>query len=379
MPNRGRATTWTIAVVVMAALSGCNADKAGPDASSPSASVVRVADPPVQDAVLPLRRRAGAMPTAPSIGEQVERDAALRLVNELIARGDAESLVDAVLLLQLACGPTGCEGQDAARQQWLATAARQAPDHPLVALLEIQGCRTGCAQTYARFASLDPDNALAHVAALGEAASVDSMAVDRALRSGADAKVFDSYYPELIAAQAAALRRLPPPSEASRVAFGRNLDLQAIPDVADMRLMQAMATVAGVAMPSLQMLMQTCSAGSLRNADARRATCIAVLNHLANADTALVRMAGLSRLVELTANSSAQDHWREKLREFAWVQSQYFALQATVGPADLRVQAEQGEWLAMQALLRRHGVPVLPPPGWLPAQGHQSDLLSGGG
>ena len=103
------------------------------------------------------------------------------------------------------------------------------------------------------------------------------------------------------------------------------------------------------------------------------------MTRMAASDTTLARSIGLTRLVQLTAGTAEAALWRERLREFAWVQECFLALPSTLDVDHLRLQTQRGEWVAMRELLRRYGVPLQPPPGWLPAQARYRELLSGGG
>lgn len=314
---------------------------------------------------------------------RAQRDSILRLVRELVARGDAESLLDAALLLPMACDGSGdCQAESAERARLLAAAARLAPDHPLIAFLQTEACfATGdCAAAYQRLAVVDPDNLFAHLGVMQVAARAgDPAALDRALRAAAAAPLYDAYSAELTTALERALHRLPTPSAAVRAQLAEALGLRGALDEDSARLLQVLVVSAAMGFPPLQALLQTCRVDSVQRMPAHRTPCLAVLARMAASDTTLARSVGLTRLVELTAGTAAGAQWRERLREFAWVQERFLALQHSMGVVDLRLQAEQGEWVAMRAMLHRHGVPLQPPNGWLPAQQQYRQLLSGRG
>lgn len=314
---------------------------------------------------------------------RAQRDAILRLVRELTTRGDAESLLDAALLLPFAChGPEDCSRQSAERARLLAAAAALAPEHPLIAFLQSETCMltNDCAAAYRRLVSVDPDNLFAYLGVLHTASQAgDASTLDRALRAAATASSYDAYNMELVAELERALSRLPAPSAAVRAQMAESMNLPEPLDEDGARLLQALGMSMAMGFPPLQPLMQSCNVASVRRDPTRRAPCLAVLARMAESDTALARSVGLTRLVALTAATPDAAQWRERLREFAWVHERYLALQAGPRMADLRLQAERGEWVAMREVLRRNGVALQPPAGWLPAQARYRELLSGNG
>lgn len=314
---------------------------------------------------------------------RAQREAIRRLVRDLAARGDVESLLDAALLLPLVCdGHDDCGAEQAERARLLAAAARVAPAHPLIAFLQAENCMwTGdCAAAYRRLAAIDPDNLFAHLGLLHAAATTgDPAALDRALRDAAAVPLYDTYHAELTAELDRALRRLPTPSAAVRAQLALAMGLRGALDEDGARLVQALGVSMAMGIPPLQTLVQTCHVDSVQQVPARRAPCLALLARMAASDTTLARSVGLIRLIALTAGTAGGAHWRERLREFAWVQERFFALQSAMNVEDLRRQLELGEWEMMRAMLRRHGVPLLPPSGWLPAQARYRQLLSGRG
>lgn len=314
---------------------------------------------------------------------RAQREAVLRLVRELAARGDAESLLDAALLLPLAChGPQDCNAESAERARLLAAAARLAPEHPLIAFLQAETCMltNDCAAAYRRLATVDPDNLFAHLGLLSTASQAgDPVALDRALREAAAAPLYDAYIAELTAELERALRRLPAPSAVVRAQMAAAMGLRGPLDEDGARLLQALGVSLATGIPPLQAVLQICRADSVQQVPSRRAACLAVMTRMAASDTTLARSIGLTRLVQLTAGTAAAAPWRERLREFAWVQERFLALQSMLDVDHLRLQTQRGEWVAMRELLRRHGVPLQPPAGWLPAQARYRELLSGGG
>lgn len=314
---------------------------------------------------------------------RAQREAVLRLVRELAARGDAESLLDAALLLPLAChGPQDCNAESAERARLLAAAARLAPEHPLIAFLQAETCMLAhdCAAAYRRLATVDPDNLFAHLGLLHTASQTrDPAALDRALREAAAAPLYDAYIAELTAELERALRRLPAPSAAVRAQMAAAMGLHGPLDEDGARLLQALGVSLATGIPPLQAVLQICRADSVQQVPSRRAACLAVMTRMAASDTTLARSIGLTRMVQLTAGTAAAAPWRERLREFAWVQERFLALQSMLDVDHLRLQTQRGEWVAMRELLRRHGVPLQPPAGWLPARAHYRTLLSGEG
>lgn len=341
------------------------------------------------------RRKEGAVidtPSGPRIATssdllegwyRAQRDAIQRLVRELVARGDAESLLDAVLLLPLTCdGRQECIAGLAERSRLLATAATLAPEHPLIAFLQTEACMqtNDCAAAYQRLAAVDPDNLFAYLGILHTTSqATDPSALDHALLAAAAAPTYDVYQAELVAELEHALSRLPAPSAAVRAQFAASMGLRDPLDENGTRLLLALGVSSSLGFPPLQALLQTCSEEGVRQVPARRAPCLAVMARMAASDTTLARSVGLTRLVQLAVSPADAAQWRERLREFAWVQERFLALQPTLNVENLRLQSQRGEWTAMREVLGRHGVPLQPPAGWLPAQARYRELLTGGG
>lgn len=388
MPKREwkRTTAW---LLVAAALVACSEEAVHTPSAPRAAATTVAATPKVHTAGVAMELARAApqeIATTPALLEgwrQMQRDAARRLVRELSARNDADSLLDAALLLPLAChGPEDCGAMLQERARLLAAAARLAPEHPLIAFLQAEACLSAgdCPAAYRRLAMADADNLYAHLGLLQVASRAgDPVQLDHALRAAAAAPLYDPYVATLVAELEPVLQRLPPPSPAVRAQMAEAAGLRGPLDAEGARLLDALGIGAAVGIPPLQGLLHACSLDGIRQVPTRRAPCLTVLARLAESDTSLARSVGLSRLVELTAGTSEGAYWRDRLREFAWVQERFLGLQPSMQSQDLRMQIERGEWALMRAFLQRHAIPLQPAANWLPSQATYRQLLAGPG
>lgn len=376
-------------LVVAAVLIACGRDAGGrAGATGPAPTVMTAVNPaPHAAAARDVTRRSDRVATAPDLLDgwhQLQTEAVQKLVRELGARDDARSLLDAALLSPLAChGTEACQAARAERARLLERAARLDPHDPLIAFLLAEGCGAAgnCPAAYRRLAARDPDNLHAHLVLLhASAEAADPVQLDRALRAAAAASVYDPYVDAVVVELESILRRLPAPSPAVAAQMAEAAGIAGPVDADGVRLMHALGISVAVAIPPLQNLLQTCSVDGLRQVPTRRAPCLAILARMAGADTALARSVGLTRMVALTGGTPEGALWRERLREFAWVRERFLALPAQ-GPtiADLRLQVEQGEWAMMRAVLRRYGIPLQPPAGWVPGAARYRQWLTGPG
>lgn len=358
-----------------AVLAGCGQDDArrGPKVN-PGGVSAALGTAPNTSIALDVVRKSDRVATAPDVldgWQQMHRESVRTLVRQLSARGDAESLLDAALLSPLACyGTEDCAAVMAERARLLDRAARLAPDDPLIAFLMADACTTmgDCPAAYRRLATQDPDNLHAYLGLLHETVLAgDPAQVDRTLQAAAAASSYDPYTAALIAELESILQRLPAPSTAVMAEMAEVGGIGGPIDAAGARLMHAMGVSMGVTIPPLQSLLQTCGVDGVRQVPTRRAPCMAIFARMAGAGTVLARSVGLTRMVALTVGTAEAAHWRERLREFAWVQERFLQLPVQkLGIADLRLQVEQGEWAMMHALLLRHGIALQPPTDWVP-------------
>lgn len=385
-------TRTTARLLVLTALVACQgeAGRAKPVRGAPRTTVAASKGADIADiagvAMDVARGGEQQIATAPDLLEgwrQMQREAVRRRVRELSARNDADSLLDAALLLPLVCyGLDDCAATMAERARLLAAAARLAPEHPLIAFLQVETCMAAgnCPAAYRRLIAADADNLYAYLGSLQAASQAsDPVQLDRALQAAAAAPLYDPYVATLVAELESALQHLPPPSPAVRVQIAEAAGLRGPLDVDGARLLDALGISLAMGFPSLQGLLHTCSVDGVRQVPARRAPCLTVLARMADSDTSLARSVGLSRLVELTAGTTEGARWRERLREFAWVQERFLEFQSPMHLEDLRMQVERGEWAAMRALLRRHAIPLQPAADWLPSQARYRQLLAAAG
>lgn len=113
-----------------------------------------------------------------------------------------------------------------------------------------------------------------------------------------------------------------------------------------------------------------------------RTDCVLVFTAMADNDQSqLSQDTALEKLVQLTSGRPDGARWRERLRDYLWINMQYARLD---GNAWKRLDSTReffdawtrnGLVAAMQARLVRNGIAVTPPPGWLPSSPRMRALI----
>lgn len=317
---------------------------------------------------------------------QAQDHEALRAYAEQLAgRQDARSQMLLALLLPMLATPRDetteehWRAQKQARAEALAEAARRDPDDALIAWLQAMQCAASepaCQQVRARLTQLDPDNAATWTLALGDALRRgDEAAIDRFLKLAAGSDGYRWAGLEARHALAGALLEvpLPPRNPQADRALAELLGHRTPQTAEDYRQVQALALV--FEFPESDAVRKAC-VPALPSTSGRWSDCVATLALMADSDTTLISMIGLTRLVELTAGHASGAHWREQLRQLAWLLEVGQPL-SNSAPGFGRQMLELGELGALRALLARHGRPR-PPTGWLPRNpGYRRLIIDG--
>lgn len=216
----------------------------------------------------------------------------------------------------------------------------------------------------------DPDNAAVWLMTLEAAAARgDQAGVDAALSRAAQARRYDIRYGAgamqiLRALDAVDLPALDEPALAVLNADGK----LAGSDLRDARMALAGWAFALPAPLAFQAQCRTAAAAAAtaggQAAGERRAACLASAALLAESDTMLGRMFGLTLMAQLTAQRADGPVWRERLRVLYWQNQQSGEV-----PALSREMAQvwqAGEMVTVIRRLREAGR-ERPPAGWLPA------------
>lgn len=284
----------------------------------------------------------------------------------LAQRNDAEGRVLFALLYPLAQDPAA--GDEAAMEvvaEALGDAARLAPDDLLVARLEFAHCpraATACSRddALARWQRLEPDNAAAWLAGIGDAtAAGGDEAAAALLARAARAEYHDLAYFADAPLVYAELRRMPMPPRSKALARELGERFGADAPLGDDDLRAAWASL-----PSLARQVAMIGPHSLCRAPAGAiaADCRAVHRLLVAGDTLIERSIGLSAMARLSAGTPDAAYWQQQLRQFNWLRA------ASVGPphpfpATLQRSWAIGEVPALQEWLAAEGR-ATPPPGW---------------
>lgn len=271
-----------------------------------------------------------------------------------------------------------------------AAARRLGPNDRLLAWLEALDCPraragSGCDPQAAleRLQRLEPDNAAVWIKALDQAvARGDEAAIDGLLARAAAASRYEIPFADIGRLLFETLQRVESPPMTPRVAAALGLDggMGRAASADDTAGTQAMAIASAVAMPAYLPLQQVCSGADGKPAQAHRLpACIATYAHMARDPLLISQMIALTRLVRLTAGSTAGAEWRERLRTMQWVRSKGIErVNARLPDGYLRSLWRQGEMPALEGVLRAAGVPTTPPPGWLPDDERSRTLIGTG-
>lgn len=249
------------------------------------------------------------------------------------------------------------------------------------------GAATACMEMQQALLEAEPDNAAAWLMALGWAEMrKDPAAAERAFERAAQATGYDRHpgANHLAMLDAFAGIRMPAACMVPGVLAELRRDLAGVGDVqaTDFVLAWSMATTQ---MPATAGIRSRCQIKADEPRDGeRRAACGRILEKMAASDTLFERGIALSLLVQLTADGPDAAQWRERYRQFQWMQAQMTdpALQGPQGILVMR-QLEMEDYIieelpAIQAALEASG--RWPPPAdWLPRDEHARSLVVSGG
>lgn len=254
---------------------------------------------------------------------------------------------------------------------WLQRALDARPRDPLVAQMEAAGCapalRCDPGAALAFLEQADAGNAAVHLRAYAAAQRRgDQAAAERAWQAAVQSDHFDNGTRELGKALHASYDGVQWPSLAS-VSLRAQLDAQDMPSTgAGMAAMFVTVAWSAHALPALGDLMRRCSPTAAT--PALRDECMAVLNNVANDESALATaMIGTRGMVALSSGADAT-RWQARMRELEWLQqqAQHRAPTADGLAVELDAVLTQGEVPALRARLQRQGLAARPPADWQP-------------
>ncbi|GAB1406652.1 hypothetical protein MASR1M8_05710 [Thermomonas brevis] len=238
------------------------------------------------------------------------------------------------------------------RIQWLA--ATQCEGEP------------GCGQALGSLLAKDPDNMAGWLHELARARTAnDEQAALRALHGAANAKYYEPFHRIANTLLIDAYADVPEPAQCrtteAKASFARVLgegrEFSVLDHVA------AMSSLVNM-FPSFGGLAQLCGSGDgAPLPKAVRGSCMKVLGRLADAPYLIERAVGLAAMARLTADDKDGATWRERYRQFRWMQQQMSdpKVQALLRPEDYLLE----EANTMQAILQAEGR-WPPPTDWQP-------------
>ncbi|KRB07594.1 hypothetical protein ASD86_07085 [Lysobacter sp. Root690] len=391
-PKRaGRPRSWLL-LLLLAAVCACDRAPGKPAADSDAPTRTAIADAgPVASAPPP---DAGAIRGAPDDEsraraaaslEQAQSDylSALRIhLKTLADRGDPHSQLQLALLLPLSQPDSISEQLLAARQRALGKAAAAPGQEGLVAWLQAMDCfeHDACdlQPALSRLQQVEPDNAMAWLLALEDAArsDADPAQLDRYLRLAARADHYDDHLTDSSRETLKALEQvaMPPMTSEAEAALRKVARLDGSPHPHDGHGLIVAALAMPMTFPPYRATFELCKPQSLRPESARAGDCRAVLTLMADGDSLLAQAMGVSRMVQFAAGGRDDAYWRERLRESHWLRENFARFDS---PAMLRAVRELGEVPAARAELERLGE-SRPPPGWLPQSVNGRALITTG-
>ncbi|MFC3814260.1 hypothetical protein [Lysobacter sp. GCM10012299] len=296
---------------------------------------------------------------------------------------DAESALAAGLMAPLlAADGTAPEDISDRVAAALGEAGRLRPDDPGIAWLEAMRCPPGstlCDRTSAlqRLMRLDADNAEVWMVAAERAYQDGDMAAfDEYLHLAAQASHYDSRYDTgaKLLADLLASMPLPPRSPQADRTLRNIADLDGSPALSDADFSTVLASLhdPGVGdLPSFSPLTRACRPPLPVS---RRRDCMGTSTRMAEADILLARVMGVYQMVVLTVGTPANRYWRERLRQEKWLLSVGARFPGQKGPDRARAVWQLGEAPALQAWLKANDHAM--PPGWLPDDPRQRDLIT---
>ncbi|MCQ4163324.1 serine/threonine-protein kinase [Tahibacter harae] len=291
---------------------------------------------------------------------QLGQDYRRAQLQQLIARGDRDSLIAAVLLSSTQPEQAGLAAQ--ARTQ-----LRQGHPGDVAALsalalaCHVQNNNCEEIQDFRNLTRLAPDNAV-HWVLWPQGLAESERALARRLAQAAAATTFDDH----AASQAALLQRMlqkPPLPESLRQ------PLQAVLDPADMAASLRRTAVDAVPLPRYADFVRLCRPdyGALARQPGLREHCIAFAQRGLTAPGAAVlsRMVASAMLRRLYKGRPEAGPAYAARRQYVWLAEQF--TRRRIDPEQLRQDfARYGEWQAMERMAQRHGIAATPPADWQP-------------
>jgi len=288
-----------------------------------------------------------------------ERSWAQAVVQALVDRDDAESLVVAALIVQ-SMGQLDNEFAGSAPNylQLLRRASNASPSDAAVQWLAWLSCRRAVevkaicseAQYESALRAADPGNAFASAAALGRAVRQhDTEAVDHLLALMAKAERFDTYYAavETLIFNTIESARVPPPA----LAGGNHSSAQLL----------ALGISRSLPMPPLPM--SNACAASTRSTTAQ--SCLTVATLMRAGDSYAVRRMGLNIAEQLVPfGSRTAVEIGEEQRRLDWLAYQVGQLSYPAEAMQRLLPSAGGEIELWEAWLTENAIPVVPPVNW---------------
>lgn len=387
----GRPRSWLL-LLLLAAVCACDRAPGKPaaDSDAPTRAAITDAGPvasaPLSDAgsirgATDDESRARAAATL----EQAHSDylSALRIhLKTLADRGDPHSQLQLALLLPLSQPDSISEQLLAARQRALDKAATVPGQEGLVAWLQAMDCfeREDCdlQPALSRLQQVEPDNAMAWLLALEDAArsDADPAQLDRYLRLAAQADHYDDHLTDSSRETQKALEQvaMPPMTSQAEAALRKVAKLEGSTHEHDGHSLIVAALATPMTFPPYRATFELCKPQAVRAESQRSGDCRAVLTLMADGDSLLAQAMGTSRMVQFAAGGRDDAYWRERLRESHWLRENFARFDS---PAMLRAVRELGEVPAARAELERLGE-SRPPPGWLPESVNGRALITTG-
>lgn len=310
---------------------------------------------------------------------------------ELAATGTAEGLL-AAALIELPSNDSAIAPDRAPAPVWMRAALEVRPTTPLVQWVAASDCPLSPVvecdreRALARLLELDGDNAAVHLMAASFASTAgDEVAARTHLARAAALPRHDNYRSDLLgiivdARRGASLPRMPD----EVVAYHQASDA-VISSAEDVSAVYSISQWAAHALPAFKGLMDLCSLGDdslLRDAGLRQ-DCLGASVHLGMSDATILEPLVALRTLVRCSEGDGKTRWKARLRQVAWLHEQALRLAPDWPGANIESTdyvdwlMEKGEVGAFRHLLREHGIPVEPPPGWLPDDPDHRALLSG--
>ncbi|QWF17364.1 hypothetical protein [Lysobacter capsici] len=386
-----RPRSWLL-LLLLAAVCACDRPSGGQAAKSEPPARAPVADsnagasapPPDAGSNHDARGNKSRDRAAASL-EQAHSDylSALRVhLKTLADRGDPHSQLQLALLLPLSQPDSVSDQLLAARQRALDKAAAVSGQEGLVAWLQAMDCfeREDCdlQPALSRLQQVEPDNAMAWLLALEDAArsDADSAQLDRYLRLAAQADRYDDHLTDSGRETQKALEQvaMPPMTSQAEAALRKAAKLDGSTHQHDGHALIVAALATPMTFPPYRATFELCKPQAVRAESQRADDCRAVLTLMADGDSLLAQAMGTSRMVQFAADGRDDAYWRERLRESHWLRENFARFDS---PAMLRAVRELGEVPAARAELERLGE-SRPPPGWLPESVNGRALITTG-